>query len=313
MSLKLHEGIVIFRVNYDRDTWLELNSTNAVNKGRWSNVKFIRAFDDDSSTEEGALTVNGIRINGSPNRPIDYHNVPNLLNTNYYFGGVPPGFDKKLLPKSNEGFLGCMKEIQIGTETQNPLESINAFGIEAGCKDIVSKAGFNGNGFVELPSYSLRRRASFGFVFRTLQPDGLLLLAAHPPNFLQEYDERSIFGNYSVNLIDGKIHVKIDAGLGAILLTSNITLNDGNYHVVSISKMRRKFELRINDQLQSTKKLNMTIDGVILPENKGGMFLGGAPKAMEFINLAPLNPFKGLIKDIVFNNKTVSFARYISR
>lgn len=308
MSLNLFEGKVIFRVDYDNDSWLELNGTDVVNTGQWVNVNFARSFNEPYE-EEGLLDVNGKRAFGSPNHPIDFTKVPNLLNTEYYIGGVPPGFDAKNIRGLHDHFLGCIREIQIGTEARDPMQSTNYYGVEASCRTGISQVGFPGDGFVELPSHSLRRRANFGFVFRTLKSNALLMLAAYPPSALNELDSKSTIGNYSVYLSDGKINVKIDAGQGALLLTSNLTLNDGDYHVVSVTKVRKRFALRINDELQSLKRLSGTLDVVILPEEKGGLFIGGAPS--EFANLAALNPFEGSIKDLVFNNRSVSFDDHI--
>ena len=40
-------------------------------------------------------------------------------------------------------------------------------------------ASFRGDGYVELVSQPLRSEASFGFSFRTLAPDGLILLSTY--------------------------------------------------------------------------------------------------------------------------------------
>lgn len=37
--------------------------------------------------------------------------------------------------------------------------------------------GFNGNGYLELVSHGLKKKASFGFMFATLQQDVLLMLS----------------------------------------------------------------------------------------------------------------------------------------
>lgn len=154
----------------------------------------------------------------------------------------------------------------------------------------------------------MKKRANFGFVFRTLQPDCLLLLSAYTPQSTGDFDSKDVKGNFSVTLVNGRTHVWIDAGKGRVELESNLTLNDGEYHVVSVSKMGRKFELRINDEIQSMKTLSATPALVNMPEEFGGLFLGGAPDFPEFDNLAPtLNALKGSIKNIVFNNRTISY------
>lgn len=172
---------------------------------------------------------------------------------------------------------------------------------------------FTGNGYVELSSHSLRKRANFGFVFRTLQKDCLLLFSGYPPQTMADYDAKDVRGNFSVSLINGHIHVWVDAGKGRVELESNLTLNDGEFHVVNLNKIGRKFELRINDDLQTVKTLSATPALVNSPEDFGGLFLGGVPEFPEFDNLAPtFTGLEGAIKDVVFNNKTISFDQVMS-
>lgn len=105
----------------------------------------------------------------------------------------------------------------------------------------------------------------------------------------------------------------MDAGKGRLELESNLTLNDGEFHVVNINKIGRKFELRINDELQAVKTLSATPALVNSPEDFGGLFLGGVPEFPEFDNLAPtFIGLEGAIKDLVFNNRTISFDQVMS-
>lgn len=203
-----------------------------------------------------------------------------------------------------------MKDVQINGETYDPLESSLYFGVETSCKDIITQAGFFGNGYIELPSHSLRKRANFGFVFQTLQLDCLLMLSAYPPQVIaDDYDDnKDLRSNYSVSLTNGKLHLWLDAGRGQIELISNNTLNDGEYHVVSVTKTGRKIELRIDDEFQMAKSFSQQPFVVSMAEESGGLYLGGAPDFAEYDSLAPsFEGFSGSIKDVVFNNRTISF------
>lgn len=134
------------------------------------------------------------------------------------------------------------------------------------------------------------------------------MFSGFPPQTLDDYDEKDVRGNFSVALINGHIHVWIVAGKGRVELESNLTLNDGEFHVVNVNKMGRKFELRINDKFEVVRSLSATPALVNSPEEFGGLFLGGAPDFPEFDNMAPtFTGLKGAIKDVVFNNKTISF------
>jgi laminin, alpha 1/2 len=290
---------------------LEINTTNRYNTGKWVNVEAARDYLKRGNVENGRLKVNQEEPqSGSPTKPITDLMLPVVSKADFYIGGTSPGFKSGTTkaPGAENAFLGCMRDIQINGDIFDPLESSNYHGIEPTCKEVITKAGFYGNGYLELPSHSLKKRANFGFVFRTLQPDCLLMFSGYPPQTLDDYDEKDIRGNFSVSLINGHIHVWIVAGKGRVELESNLTLNDGEFHVVNINKMGRKFELRINDKLELVRSLSATPAQIISPEEFGGLFLGGVPDFPEFDNMAPtLSGLKGAIKDVVFNNRSISF------
>lgn len=134
------------------------------------------------------------------------------------------------------------------------------------------------------------------------------MLSAYPPPIADDFDQKDLRGNYSVALVEGRAHVWLDAGRGRIELISNGTLNDGEYHVLSIHKSGRKIELRIDDELQGARSFSAPPFVINMPEEKGGLYFGGAPDYQEYDNLAPtFDNFQGAIKDIVFNNETVLF------
>lgn len=319
--MTLYQGRIVFRVDYEEDTWLELNTTKRYNTGDWITVDIARHFQHPYK-EDGSLVVIGASVSrsesetkyetfGAPNRPIDFTKLPNFQNTTYFIGGVPPGFNLSTVKARgvDNPFLGCMKDVQIAGEAREILETTNHYGVATTCSQTITKAGFYGNGYIELPAHSLKKRANFAFVFRTLKPDALLMLGGHPPHLSEDV----ILGNFSVNLIKGKIKVRINAGNGPIELTSNLTLNDGEFHVVSVSKIGRRFELQINDELQSNSSFATKPYLVNLPDdNKGGLYVGGAPAVDEFSAITSLEPFEGAIKDLVFNNRSISFDKFIS-
>lgn len=192
-----------------------------------------------------------------------------------------------------------MKDIQVNGDAYDPLDSSASFGVETNCRDNINKAGFYGNGFVQLSAHSLLKRANFGLVMRTLQSDSLILLATS--------DETA--SNYSVSLIDGRPHLWLHTSASKQLrLSANASLNDGEYHVIGLHKMGCRVEFRVDDQLQDIGRLdsrgcalNMGFDG--------RLFIGGVPKELERnVDVAPtFDRFAGAIKDVVFNNKTVVF------
>lgn len=119
---------------------MEINTTKKFNTGRWVNVAAAREF-SKGSTENGSLIVDKENHTGSPTAPIGLDSLPNLSNTSYYVGGVPPGFKSgtSKAPGADHAFLGCMKDIQINQETYDPLDSPNYFGVEPSCKETIAR------------------------------------------------------------------------------------------------------------------------------------------------------------------------------
>lgn len=90
--MTLHEGTIIFRIDYGGESKLEINTTKKYNTGQWITVEAARAFTSKRSTENGSLKVNNEEPkNGSPTAPITSNLLPDLSDTIYYLGGVPPG------------------------------------------------------------------------------------------------------------------------------------------------------------------------------------------------------------------------------
>ncbi|TMW53859.1 hypothetical protein DOY81_001030 [Sarcophaga bullata] len=316
VSVTLSRGRIMFRIDYGDESKLEINTTNKYNTGKWIKIEAAREFVPKRGTENGILRVNNERpITGSPSVPIKSHMLPDLSKPVYYLGGVPPGFTSATskAPGADNPFLGCMMDVQVNGETYDPLGSSSFFGVEPSCKEMITKAGFTGQGYIELASQSLRKRANAGFVFRTLQPDCLLLLAAYPPEVNDDYDAKDLKGNYSISLIDGHLQVWINSGRSFIQLQSNVSLNDGEFHVVNLLKNGRKFELMVDDELQVSKNLMGSPTLVSMPRDAGGLYIGGAPPYEDYTPLAPtFIKLEGAVRDVVFNNRTLNFNQALS-
>lgn len=306
----------MFRIDYGNDILLEIVTKNRYNTGNWVNVEAARHFSKKGNTENGNLKVeNEDPQNGSPTKPVTANLLPEVSKSLYYLGGVPPGFksENTKAPGADKPFFGCFRDVQINEEIFDPLESQNYYGVESSCKSTITRAGFFGNGYIELPSHSLKKRANFGFVFRTLQPECLLLLSAYPPQTHADYDSKDVRGNFSVSLMNGRVVAWIDAGKGRVELESNSTVNDGEYHTLLINKAGRKFEMRIDDVIESVDNFSATPALVNSPEEVGGLFLGGIPEFPEFDSLTPtVNGLAGSIKDLIFNNFTISLDNIIN-
>lgn len=77
-----------------------------------------------------------------------------------------------------QSFIGCMKDLQVDT-TPLDLLKYEAFGVDHGCSDKqkVKLVSFKGTGYLELQGKTLAAEGNFGFTFRSMQTDGLLLIS----------------------------------------------------------------------------------------------------------------------------------------
>lgn len=152
-----------------------------------------------------------------------------------------------------------------------------------------------------------------GFVFRTLQSESLLLLSAYPPEAKEDYDIKDIKGNYSISIVDGFINVVVNSGFDIVQLKSNLTVNDGEYHVINLIKMDRRISLMVDDELHSSKTITGNLQTINMPEDSGGLYIGGAPIQKDFDSIVPTTTrLIGAIRDIVINNRTVMFTEALN-
>lgn len=309
VSLTLQRGRLMFRVDYGNATKLEIGTQQRYNDGNWTKCEVARYF--AGGIESGLLTIpQREEQSGTPTQPIVLRMLPNLSRAVYYLGGVPPGYRSATSTNVSAGtadaFLGCMRDIQVNGETYDPMESSAYFGVEPNCRDTIRMAGFTGNGWVALPAHSLRKRANFAAVVRTVQSDALVLLA------LGARDEVAPSGNYSVSLVAGRPHVWLQSAAGSgqmVRLAANATINDGDWHVLAVQKNGCRVELRVDDVLQDAGRFEAHACAVTLDAG-ARLFVGGAPDDFEkyAAELAPtFDRLAGAVKDVVFNNATLAF------
>lgn len=132
----------MFRIEYGGSSKLEINTTKRYNTGRWTSVEVAREFTSKRSTENGNLKVNNEEpLNGSPTTPITSSMLPDLSRAVYYLGGIPPDFKSAITkaPGADNAFLGCMKDILINGETYDPLETSLRSGVEASCRETITR------------------------------------------------------------------------------------------------------------------------------------------------------------------------------
>ena len=108
-----------------------------------------------------------------------------LQTSKLYFGGVPPNFDFYKFPEvRTHSLLGSLRGITTSNPGSNSLmnplyteyRKMNPYhGVIPTCENrILKTASFSGAGHIEVKSQPLRKDSSFGFTFKSKQPDALL-------------------------------------------------------------------------------------------------------------------------------------------
>ncbi|XP_068083310.1 laminin subunit alpha-1 [Anabrus simplex] len=298
VALMLQDGHIIFRIGYGKNSLLELNTTRKFNTGKWISCEAGRFF--NAGLEQAQLLAYSegeaeSRSQASPSRPPREDDIPDLME--FVLGGIPPGFsfDSSFL-KVPGSFLGCVRDIQLGNSGLNPLSG-KFYGVEASCSLSPQAVSFQGRGYLHMESHPLKKKkSSFEFVFRTLQPNTFLMLTTS--------DE----GYYSASLQDGHVVIYVGIRENRTVIESNSSYTDGQMHAVSVTKSGRKLELRVDEKAEGTGILSDGEYSIKVAGKAGGLFFGGVPHTMSVNHMvASTQPLVGAIKDVIFNNHLIKF------
>ncbi|XP_063877309.1 laminin subunit alpha-1-like isoform X1 [Scylla paramamosain] len=324
-SVALENGHVVFTVQFDAQTRLMMTSSR-----RHSNRDMIQV---QATVSNGA--IDGARMGrlvvGDEDQLGTVKGGPDLdlSRVSYYFGGVDPEFDRKKWGSALvlRSLLGCMSGLSVMDKGRNPLTDGQNYGIQSSCVDKpLYDVGFLGQGFVELPSHILKRDSSFGFTFQTMESDALLMVSTfigqdneteadgpsttttttttptplppggeHPPDF------------YSVSLVEGHLDIRINGGGQSHRMMSPAKYNDGHLHAFFVIKERQRVTLKVDDAEVKTARLDRSSQVVVGPDT-GGLYFGGVPENLDVVSMVGTSrPLKGCVRDIIVNNKVVSF------
>ncbi|KAI1284885.1 Laminin subunit alpha-2 [Halotydeus destructor] len=293
VSLTLREGHVVYQFNLATSARLTLTSKLKYNSGQWVRLAAER------DRFEGVLSVEDELIEGKV--PTGGPTSLELADIDLYYGGVPTNFSVQPWDTMTfKPFLGCMKDLQIDT-TPLGLSSGESHGVDLGCKEREARVvTFKGTGFMELKSMSLREEADFSFTFKTTQSDALLLVSTFQGQ-PRARDKDSHY--YTVAIVGGLLEARFNGDNGETPLISELRVNDGQYHTVSVSKRHRRISMTLDDVEIGASRLAKGTRDIEAPD-EGGLFLGGLPSAMTLRGMAGTRePLKGVIRDFVLNKK----------
>ena len=318
LSLSLRNGKVHLIISYARQSVLIFESTKTYNGGNWVSVEAARALRNELETGVLRVTFNGQREDlmntiDLRNPLIGFH----MDECDIYFGGIPPTFDRTTFPDVDfgDGYLGGIRSITVSNPGSNSimnplyaerrkLHPYHKVSSHCGDEETVDLVSFEEEtAFVELQSRPLKRISKFGFIFRTVRPDGLLLLSTY-----QRIDDSELDNFYSVALKDGKLHLFISSSVDPAnrlqIISGETTFHDGALHGVVVERNGRRVRLSVDDRWIATGNLGSHIGDISAPR-EGGLFLGGVPGLIELAVLngnmaASVDGFAGSIRQLSF-------------
>lgn len=290
LYIGIQDQKLVLQIYTGGDSYLSISSKLTYNDNKWHTVVTERdglmAYLQVDGTDMSLLTANGsntgLELKGRP----------------LYFGGIPESYDLEPFLKwgtiNRTGFLGCLRQIQIQTFSQDLLTG-ETVGVTNGCPaEGYRTIGFYGNGFAKYKAASLPEKGDVSLSFRTTQKDALLLLA-------YDNDQRNF---YSFVLVDGKVEGRFSTNSLPKKITTSKTFNDGHLHNVAIQKVGNRTTVYVDDEAQLEEAVlvreevnvdHLYIGGVINYNFPQGQAMAATTKGLE-----------GCISDIIINQRILN-------
>ncbi|XP_076315810.1 laminin subunit alpha-1-like [Tachypleus tridentatus] len=303
VSIELREGKIFYQASVGPTfSRLVLSTTKTFNTGEFVHVKVRR----DKNTAQ--LKINEIVLEAATDDWRNNYKIYLTTNTKMYYGGVPPNFSASSFPDVGfKSFHGCMRDLQIGATTVTL--NTESYNLSPQCADEPIKlVRFRGAGYLEMKSQILEKESNFSFTFQTKDENALLMLST-----FEGSDEKQEENNYySVAVVNGKLETRLNAGKGEVLIQSIKSVNDGEYHTVTLLKTKHVVKLRLDDE-KAGRDERVSIKGLTIraPQN-GGLYFGGVRSSITVTQMtATTKNLTGVIKDLIFNNRLYPFNDHV--
>ncbi|XP_077556598.1 chondroitin sulfate proteoglycan 4-like isoform X1 [Haemaphysalis longicornis] len=150
------------------------------------------------------------------------------------------------------------------------------------------EASFLGDGFVSLELEDARETTDLSLRFRTVRPDGLLLLAAGPDDYCL------------LQLSGGRLRLRLELGAGEPALLESpagLRLDDGAWHALALRRRAALALLLLDGVHEARAQLPARF---VQLDVKWGLFAGGLGDFQDLF-LGHLQSFRGCMADVVFN------------
>lgn len=283
ISLELVNGQLVFKQNAGiGEVRVASRFSNYSHGGIEYTARLLRI------TQFGAILVSN--TNDYKNKRVGHGTAALVINSPFFYGGVPAHVNMSVLESKGVGFIGCLGPLSIENansekKTFNPRtdrEDANSSYTYKQCySEIQSQAGFNGDGYIIYDSdYSLPNGTEIEITFRATTRSGLLVSITN----------RTGRGSVTLEQVEGQV-VLIFNGEGTqevIRWTDPSIPSDGQYnasfhlcdnkfHKIVVRRTGSNVELKVDDH--QAVKGSVPSGFSLQPAN---FYIGGVPDGSGF-------------------------------
>ncbi|XP_019375618.1 PREDICTED: laminin subunit alpha-4 [Gavialis gangeticus] len=287
MTLFVAHGRLIFMFNVGHQK-IRMKSQEKYNDGLWHNVIFIRG------KYIGRLIIDGLRVleeNVSTDKTWQ-------ASEPLYIGGVAPGKAvKNIQINSVYSFSGCLSNLQLnGKSVTSPSQTFSVTPCFEGPSDTGTYFSSEGGYVVLDESFSLGLKFEVVFEARPRSSSGILMHG------------HSVNGEYlNMHMENGQVIVKLNNGVRdfSTSVTPKQSLCDGKWHRMAVIRDSNVVQLDVDSEVNH-------VVGPLNPraiDHREPVFIGGVPESLLTSTLTTRNSFTGCIRNLVIDEKPVSFSK----
>lgn len=284
-SVEMNDGKVVIKYELGSAPTI-ISSQKDYNDGYWHFIKVNRESKECFATIDNDEQLNDEAIGMNSELSTD---------DNIYIGGysgVVPYFEA-----TKNGFDGCIKDLQIGSELKNLNKNMESYEVSYECSsDFIRIASFNelmnaSKGYVLFNTeVFVHKNTMITFKFRTLNKNGLLLY------FTNEETSLSL----SIFLFNGMLNLANNSKV--ILQTKNYIYDDNKWHYISVELNKDMVRIDVDD----AKSFMSNILSPIEFHKLSSIYIGGVSDVLE--KILKVDHFVGCIGDININKQFFNFA-----
>ncbi|TUI56729.1 Laminin subunit alpha-5 [Bagarius yarrelli] len=239
--------------------------------------------------EKASLIVNGINVQS---KKVSFSWAKNALNGPVYIGGLPP--DHKA---TEEGFVGCIRDLKVSEITLKPSHSVGVVPCyQEPLQPGVYFSSQGGHIAVE-ELLALGRDLELELEVRPVVDSGLLLHAG-----VKRSQQLSVY------LSQGEVFVLVNSGSGEFTVSfkPEDSLCDGNWHTIIVAKKKgNAIQIHVDAMSERVRPMQSRYNGANVT-----VYLGNVPDAVDAPSLPsslPLPPYHGCIRKAVVNGRAAVF------